>query len=107
MVTVTDTAAEQLKTVLKDFAERESKPDLALRVFVQGQCGCGAVHYGLGVDDEVREGDTEIRDFGFRIVVDSDSAALVEGAQIDYVEEAMNRGFVVKNANASGCNCGH
>lgn len=108
MVTVTDTAAEQLKTVIKSFQERESKDNLALRVFVQGQCGCGAVHYGLGIDDETRDGDTEITDFGFRIVVDSDSKALVEGAEIDYVEQATQKGFVVKNANSGGgCSCGH
>ncbi len=80
MVTVTDQAADQLKTVIKSFEERENKSNLALRVFVQGQCGCGAVHYGLGIDDQSREGDTEITDYGFRIVVDSDSAELVEGA---------------------------
>ena len=108
MVTVTDQAADQLKTVIKSFEERENKSNLALRVFVQGQCGCGAVHYGLGIDDQSREGDTEITDYGFRIVVDSDSAELVEGAEIDYVEEALQHGFVVKNANAGGgCSCGH
>ncbi len=107
MVTVSDQAAVQLKDVIKNFEERENKSDLALRVFVQGQCGCGAVHYGLGIDDEPREGDTEIKDYGFRIVVDAESAALVEGAVIDFVEEGTQKGFTVKNSNAGGCSCGH
>ena len=107
MVTVTETAAEQLKSVIKNFEERESKSGLALRVYVQGQCGCGAVHYGLGIDDQPREGDTRITDYGFSILVDSDSKELVEGAEIDYVNESLHQGFVVKGASGSGCSCGH
>ncbi|MBI4496354.1 MAG: iron-sulfur cluster assembly accessory protein [Chloroflexi bacterium] len=106
MVTVTETAAVELKNVIKSFEERENKSDLALRVFVQGQCGCGAVHYGLGIDDQTREGDTVISDYGFRILVDSDSVALVQEAQIDYIDEDMRKGFTVKNPNVAGCACG-
>ncbi len=55
MVGVTERAAEQLKTVIQRYEEQESKSGLALRVYVSGKCGCGAIHYGLGIDDKTGE----------------------------------------------------
>ena len=57
MVGVTDRAQEQLKSVIQRYEEQENKSGLALRVFVQGKCGCGAIHYGLGIDDKSAEND--------------------------------------------------
>ncbi len=108
MVGVTERAAEQLKTVIQRYEEQESKSGLALRVFVQGKCGCGAIHYGLGIDDKTGDADMVVSHTGFNILVDSESAEDVEGAEIDYVDDGlMRKGFTIKGREGSGCNCGH
>ncbi len=108
MVAVTDRAVEQLRTVIQRYEEQENKSGLALRVFVQGKCGCGAVHYGLGIDDKSSEADLVDETHGIRILVDSASAEDVEGAEIDYVDDGlMRKGFVVKGPEGAGCSCGH
>ena len=55
---------------------------------------------------------------GVNIVVDNDSAPLIDGTEIDYVEGLMRSGFVVNNPNFAtgmggggcgsegGCACG-
>ena len=46
---------------------------------------------------------------GVSILVDSDSAPMMEGAEIDYIDGLMKSGFVINNPNiqaASGCGCG-
>jgi iron-sulfur cluster assembly protein len=44
---------------------------------------------------------------GVKVVMDPDSAPLLEGAQVDYVEDLMKSGFTVYNPNAvKSCACG-
>ena len=107
MVAITDKAVEQLKVVISRYEEQESKSGLALRVFVQGKCGCGSVHYGLGIDDKSSDADMVDDSYGIRLLVDSASVEDVEGAEIDYVDDGlMRKGFVVKGAPGTGCACG-
>ena len=58
----------------------------------------------------VLEDDVVIDTHGVRILVESDTASLVEGAQIDFVEGPMRSGFVITNPNfedeSGGCACG-
>lgn len=108
MVGVTERAHEQLVSVIQRYEEQENKTGLALRVFVQGKCGCGAVHYGLGIDDKTAENDMVVDASGIKILVDSESAEDVEGAQIDYVDDGlMRKGFTIIGKPGSGCSCGH
>ncbi|MPZ15975.1 MAG: iron-sulfur cluster assembly accessory protein [Chloroflexi bacterium] len=104
-INVSDRAATEMKGLI----EEQSEPDLAVRVFVQGACGCGAAHYGMGLENEIVEGESVIETKGVRLVVDADSATHLEGALIDYRDELMNRGFVIENPNrpTGGCGCGH
>jgi len=45
---------------------------------------------------------------GLKLVVDPDSAPLLEGAEIDYVDDLMRSGFTIYNPNAThSCACGH
>ena len=79
-----------------------------MRVFVTGSCGCGAAHYGMGLDADFTEEDNVFDTGGVRVVADNDSAPLLEGAEIDYRDSLMGRGFTIKNPNAGGgCGCGH
>lgn len=106
MIQVTEKAGSKLKILMADVAKEKQLEDLALRVFVRGQCGCGKAHYGMGFDNEVREGDQAVDVQGVKILVDRESAPLVEGAELDYVEDPLQQGFTLKNPDALGCGCG-
>ena len=46
-------------------------------------------------------------EIGLRVYVDTNSVALLQGSQIDYVDTLMGAGFTVNNPNAvTGCGCG-
>ena len=70
----------------------------------------GGFQYMLGVEKEPKEDDIIIDAQNVRVLVDSDSAPLVEGAQIDYIDGLMRSGFVISNpklqGEAGGCACG-
>ena len=103
LLEVTPLAAEKLEQVLKDQGEEGN----LLRVMV-APGSHGGLQYMLGVEKEVKEDDFVIDTDTIRVIVDVESAPLMEGAQIDYVEGLMRSGFVISNPNsqAGGCACG-
>lgn len=105
MITVSETALGQLKTVL---AQQEQGQNLALRVYVQPG-GCSGFSYGMGLDENPPAEDDQVLDVnGIRVYVDAASQPHLEGAEIDYVDELMGGGFTINNPNAvSTCGCGH
>ncbi len=102
IITVTQKAAEKLKEILK----KENKENHALRVkVIKG--GCAGYSYGLDFDDTFYEDDKVIEAHGVKLLVDSESLPLVQGATIDYVEALQNAGFRISNPNAKrSCGCG-
>jgi iron-sulfur cluster assembly protein len=102
IVTITDKAAEKAKAILKD----KGAETAALRVFVVGG-GCSGYQYGMAVSHEREEGDIVIEHAGVTVLVDPESAPLMRGAEIDYVDDLMKSGFTIFNPNAvKGCACG-
>ena len=102
VMTLTDSAAEKIKTLI----EEEGSPDLKLRVFVTGG-GCSGFQYGFTFDENVNEGDTEVEQFGVSLLVDPMSYQYLVGAEIDYSEGLEGAQFVIKNPNATTtCGCG-
>ena len=75
---------------------------------VRGAPAIGATGaYGMALAAEAEADDTQIESEGVRIVVDPDSARLLNGAEIDYVEDLMKSGFTIYNPNATAsCACG-
>ena len=105
MISVTTLAVDKLRGVL----EENQKPDSSVRVIVDASHG--GVQYMLSLEDEAKVDDTVIQADGLKFLVDADSAELVDGAEIDYVEGLMRSGFVISNPNFStggggGCACG-
>ena len=111
MISITENASEKVKELL----ESEDRQGQALRVFVRGM-GCSGPAYGMALDDSTRADDAVTELFGIKIVVDPASAQYVEGAEIDYVDSLMGKGFTINNPNAAsagggggcggGCSCG-
>src|SRR6187549_1984865 len=91
MISVSDRAASELKRIL----EEQGQDEMAVRVFVSGSCGCGAAHYGMGLDNDLAEDDQVFDSAGLKLVADGDSAPFLEGAEIDYRDGLMGRGFTI------------
>jgi iron-sulfur cluster insertion protein len=86
-------------------AERQ-KADPVLRLAVEGG-GCSGFQYRFGLADSVEADDSITETDGVRLVVDSISLDLVDGAEVDFVESLGGSAFRVTNPNAaSGCGCG-
>lgn len=102
MLTMTDKAAEKAKALF----EEKGVADAGLRVFVVGG-GCSGYQYGMALAREYDDDDLVIEHSGVKVVVDPDSAPLLEGAEIDYVDDLMKAGFTIYNPNATkSCACG-
>ena len=102
ILTITGQASDKVKNLLK---EKDAEQG-ALRVFVAGG-GCSGYQYGMALAEEAEEGDLIIEQQGVRLFVDPESAPLLQGAEIDYVEDVMKSGFTIFNPNAvKSCACG-
>ena len=62
----------------------------------------------LALEQEAKSDDTVVQTDGVSILIDQDSAPLMEGAEIDYMDGLMRSGFVINNPNiqSGGCACG-
>lgn len=92
-------------TKLQELFAEENKPNLVLRVFVQGG-GCSGFSYGFTFDETVGEDDFRL-EAEVPVVVDSMSMQYLQGAEIDYREDIMTSSFVINNPQATTtCGCG-
>lgn len=102
IVTITDKAAEKAAALLKDKGVESG----ALRVFVVGG-GCSGYQYGMAIAQGREDDDIVIERSGVTVLVDPESAPLMQGAEIDYVDDLMKSGFTIFNPNAvKSCACG-
>ena len=102
-VVVTESAAQRI-AFLK---AQEQVPGAFLRISVSGG-GCSGFQYGFSFDDSRQDDDLVFARDGVEVVVDSTSLDLLNGAEIDFVEDMMGASFQIKNPNAaSSCGCGN
>jgi iron-sulfur cluster assembly protein/iron-sulfur cluster insertion protein len=102
VITLTDSAASKVK----DLIDAEGEPNLALRVAVRPG-GCSGFSYEMFFDTDVAADDNLVDHHGVRVVVDSSSAELLEGATLDYKDGLQGAGFAIDNPNAQrSCGCG-
>ena len=100
MITLTESAAIQLNSILEQKGLKESH---GLRVFVKGG-GCGGMAYGMTFVEEPLATDCVLEKDGMKIYIDAIALSFLEGVEIDYKTQGMNRSFVFKNvfANTGG-----
>ena len=101
MITLTDTAAGKVKTLIQE----EGDENLALRVAVRPG-GCSGFSYEMFFDTEVSDDDKVTAYGDVRVVVDASSALMLEGATLDF-KDGLESGFSINNPNAQRtCGCG-
>ncbi|MBV9521704.1 MAG: iron-sulfur cluster insertion protein ErpA [Alphaproteobacteria bacterium] len=102
-ITVSESAARRI-AVLK---VQENAENAFLRIAVSGG-GCSGFQYGFTFDDTRQEGDVVFLREGVEVIVDETSLELLDGAEVDFVEDMMGASFRITNPNAaSSCGCGN
>ena len=95
-ITFSETASERIRT----YIEEDDATDLAVRVSVQSASPIApAYEMALIEPDEREDGDLELDGGGFDVVVDPESAAVLDGTSIDWVESIHGSGFRFENPN--------
>ena len=101
-MTLTPTAEMKLR----DLLQQRNIPNHGLRVFVAGG-GCSGLQYGMAFESKMAEDDTVIEKGDVKVIMDSQSAPLLQGAEVDYVDSVQGSGFSIKNPQAkTTCGCG-
>jgi iron-sulfur cluster insertion protein len=102
-IVLTENAARRI-AMLK---AQESAENAFLRIAVSGG-GCSGFQYRLSFDDQRNDDDFVFERDGVRVVVDEASLDLLNGAEVDFVEDLMGASFQIRNPNAaSSCGCGN
>lgn len=103
MITVTSTAAEQIRLA----ATQNDAAGMALRIAARREFD-GSIQYGMGFDDTSEE-DIQVSTEGMTVLVAPEHQALLNGATLDYVElEPGDFRFIFVNPNdtGGGSSCG-
>jgi iron-sulfur cluster assembly protein len=102
MINVTDSAVRQLRVLLKEKGDVAQK---GLRVqIVKG--GCSGLNYEMALDEK-KPGDAVLERDGMEFYVDTESAAYLQDATLDFRDGLTTVGFHIVNPNAARtCGCG-
>ena len=103
MITLTDKAASEIKTIM----EQNEGTFQGVRLFVAGG-GCSGLSYGMQIADEPATADDLVfESAGVRVIVDVQSHQFLSGASIDFDDSLQGGGFKINNPNAvKNCGCG-
>lgn len=103
-VELTQTAVKEIQSICEQ--QKLEMEKVYLKVGVKGG-GCSGFSYILDLTETKNENDEQFEANGIRVICDPKSLLYLDGTQIDFKEELMQRGFVFKNPNAtSTCGCG-
>ena len=101
-IKLTPAAVNKVKDIMKD-AEKDT---CVLRVGILSG-GCAGYVYDLCIEDESKEGDKHFEQDGIDIVIDEKNVNLLDGVEIDFVDNPEESGFKFNNPSPTGgCGCG-
>ncbi|WP_017306365.1 HesB/IscA family protein [Spirulina subsalsa] len=107
MITLTESAAKEIRRLQATQTPSSPSPQLALRIQVKPG-GCAALYYDLSFALSQQDGDQTYESQGIEICVDAESDRHIQGLRLDYSEDLMGGGFRFHNPNAlNTCGCGH
>ncbi|WP_025732273.1 HesB/IscA family protein [Carnimonas nigrificans] len=100
-ISISEAAAHQIQHVL---AERGS--GIGLRVGIKPS-GCSGYAYVLDIADKAGADDHQFEQHGATVVIDSEALAVMDGTEVDYINEGLNKLFKFNNPNVKDeCGCG-
>ena len=100
-VSLTPSAAERVKS----FLHRRGH-GVGLRIGVK-RTGCSGYAYLIDYADAIGSDDVVFEDSGVTVIVDTKSLDLIDGTEVDFVQQGINQAFKFRNPNVKGeCGCG-
>lgn len=104
IITLTDSAAEQVKSLIAEAPE--GNEIIGLRIGVEAG-GCSGMSYFMEYATEENPGEEIVEEKGVKILVDAKAVLYLVGTEMDYAEGEFEAGFTFKNPNEkSRCGCG-
>ena len=101
------TLTERAQKAVGRFIKGSETPVEGLRISVTGG-GCSGMQYGMALEPSPNKDDTVVELDLVRIFVDPQSAPLLEGVTVDFLDGIEGSGFKFNNPNASAsCGCGN
>ncbi len=102
MITLTEAAQQEMERIMSS----EGGNSMGIRLGVKGG-GCSGFTYVMSFADAKRDNDRILNEARVPIYIDGKSMAYLEGIEIDFASDMLNRGFKFNNPNASkSCGCG-
>jgi iron-sulfur cluster assembly protein len=102
MITLTDTAKNKIKQLLK------KRGGVGIKIGVK-TTGCSGLAYVLEYIDQYipESGIINYAQADFSVIVDKKHEVYLQGMEIDYLRQGLNEGFEFKNPNERDrCGCG-
>ncbi len=105
-LTLTEVAELRLRTFLQGSSKSENQSQRGVRFSITDG-GCSGYQYALDIINEPKSDDLCEQLGKVRVYIDKNSAPLLEGVVVDYVEGLTQSGFKFLNPNATDtCGCG-
>ncbi len=102
MISLTGRAVEAVDR----FITGANKPIVGLRIQVEGG-GCSGFKYIMRLEESSAANDQQLDCGGVTVLIDENSASMLEGVTVDFVEGLEGSGFKFENPNATkACGCG-
>ena len=102
LLSVSDLAASEVADVLA----RPKNQGRHIRIRVT-KGGCAGWDYNVLLDDKIKDDDQVHEYDGFKIVTDRFSLGMIRGSELDFNDDLIGRGFILRNPNAEvTCGCG-
>ncbi|HEY7533071.1 MAG TPA: iron-sulfur cluster insertion protein ErpA [Nitrospiraceae bacterium] len=101
MITMTPAAEGKIRELMQ-----EETDTIGLRVYVKGG-GCHGYQYGMAFESQLGDDDTVVEKGDVKVIMDSQSAPLLAGCEVDFQDTVHGSGFAIKNPQAkTTCGCG-
>ncbi len=89
---------------INDLLQKNDKAGYGIRIYLAGM-GCSGPQFGMAFQETVKEGDHEQKSNGFSFFFDGETAEMLEGSTVDYIETPAGSGLIVNNPNVKS-SCG-
>ena len=91
---------------VKELQKQEKKEAYGLKLYVFPG-GCSGFQYGLDFEKAPEKTDIVTEQHGVKLFVDKESASMLKGTRIDFVDSLKGSGFKIDNPNVEhSCGCG-
>jgi len=97
---------ENARKAVSRFIAGAEEPVAGLRIGISGG-GCSGFQYTMALEKDAGAGDTVLEFGELKVFVDTQSAPLLQGVKVDFLDSMEGSGFRFENPNAkNSCGCG-